>query len=199
MTMHFSSQEFVSALDHALTPARQAHLDACPSCQAQVAELRTLAESAALDAEVPEPSPLFWDHFQTRVLTAVQSEEPPRSSAWWRSRVDARTLVAAVATVVAVAASVALYVSRQTALPETLADGGTGPGSVMESGSMTMATTPLDNEEWEFVASVMGTLDDEGMHEVLAPSRDAVDAAIEALTSDERDRFVKLLKDGAGE
>jgi hypothetical protein len=40
----------------------------------------------------------------------------------------------------------------------------------------------------------MGTLEGDDIHEVLAPSPDAVDSAIEALTGDQRDRFMKLLK-----
>jgi hypothetical protein len=111
MTMHLSSQEFVTALDKELTPARREHLEACASCQEQVAELRALTQEAAHDADVPEPSPLFWDHFQTRVLTAVQSEERAHHS-WWANWLDAKTLVAIGAVVVAVAASAALYVSR---------------------------------------------------------------------------------------
>ena len=194
MTMHLSSQEFVTALDKELTPARREHLEACASCQEQVAELRALTEEAAHDADVPEPSPLFWDHFQTRVLTAVQSEEPARNS-WWTNWLDARTLVAIGAVVVAVAASSVLYMSRAVApVPDTLADAGG-----VEAGAVADAATSLDGDEWEFVASVMGTLEGDDIHEVLAPSPNAVDAAIESLTSDERDRLVKLLKAGMGE
>ena len=198
MTNHLSAQEFVNALDGALDVARQGHLDACPSCQAQVAELRAMTEDAAQGADVPEPSPLFWDHFQARVLTAVQSEGQPGRQAWWAGLLDARTLVAAAATIVAVVASIALYKSRLAEPVPALVDS----GAVVESGVMADASTSLDppvgtgveNDEWEFVTSVMGTLEGDDMHEVLTPSSDAVNAAIEALTSDERDRFVKLLK-----
>jgi len=54
--------------------------------------------------------------------------------------------------------------------------------------------TGVGNDEWEFVTSVMSDLEGDDIHEVLAPSRDAVDAAIESLTVAERDRFVRLLK-----
>jgi hypothetical protein len=190
MTMHLSSQECVTALDRALSPARQNHLDACPSCQVQVAELGAVVEAAAQDADVPEPSPLFWDHFHTRVLAAVEhAESSPR--AWWGTNwLDARTLLAIGAVVMMVAASLAVYVSRP-AIPmtETTADAG-----AIEPGMIADATPPLSGDEWEFVASVMGTLDEEGMHEVLAPSSNAVDTALEGLTSDQRERFIKLLK-----
>lgn len=178
MNTHLSSQEFVNALDGALASAWQAHLDGCASCQTQVAELRALAEEAAHGADVPEPSPLFWDHFQSRVLAAVQVQGRPDPQAWWKDWADARALFALSAIILAVVASVALYVSRPvTPVPATVA-----------------ASLSLDGDEWEFVTSVMGTLEDDDIHEVLAPSPHAVDAAIEGLTSAERDRFMELLK-----
>ena len=201
MTNHLSSQELVNALggkDGALTAARQSHLDECEACQSQVAELRALLEDAGHAADVPEPSPLFWDHFQARVLTAVQSEGQPGPHVWWRDWADVRTLVTLCAAVVAIAASVTLYMSRPVAPVPALVDS----GEVAGSGALADASAPLDpavdtgvdQEEWAFVTSVMGTLEVDDMHEVLTPSRDAVDTAIESLTSEERDRFVKLLK-----
>lgn len=196
MTIHLSSQEFVNALDGVLVPARQSHLDGCPSCQTQVTELRAVIEDAGQGADVPEPSPLFWNHFQTRVLTAVQGEGQAGHRGWWTRVLDVRTLVAVSATVVAVVASVALYMSRPvTPVPASQVDSGTA----VESGLVADAAASLDGDEWAFVASVMDTLEGDDIHEVLAPSHDAVDAAIEALTSDQRDRFMKLLKAGMSE
>ena len=193
MTMHLSSQECVTALDNELTPARREHLDACESCQEQVTELRALVNEAAHDADVPEPSPLFWDHFQTRVLTAVQREEPSRRT-WWTTWLDTRTFVA-IGVLAVVAASVALYMNRPIApVADSLAD-----ATAVESSAVAETTTSLDGDEWEFVASVMGTLEGDDIHEVLAPSPNAVDAAMESLTGDERDRLVKLLKAEMGE
>src|SRR5688572_33144572 len=127
MTTHLSSQEIVSAIDNALTAARHSHLDGCASCQAQVEDLRAVMADAREGADVPEPSPLFWDHFQARVLTAVQSEGQHGVRAWWTNWVDARTLVtlgATVVAIVAIVASVALYMNRPVApapsvLPES--------------------------------------------------------------------------------
>jgi hypothetical protein len=198
MTTHLSSQEFVDALgekDGVLPAARQSHLEGCASCQSQLAQLRALIDDASDGADVPEPSPLFWDHFQARVLTAVQGVEQPGRRAWWMNWVDVRTMVALGAVVVAVVASAALYVSRPAPpAPAALTDSGTDGGQVIGSGALTDASGSLDNDEWEFVTSVMSDLDGDDIHEVLAPSRDAVDAAIEGLTVAERDRFVRLLK-----
>lgn len=193
MTTHLSSQELVNALDQALAPSRQEHLTACPSCQAQVADLRALAEGVNQDAAVPEPSPLFWDHFQARVLAAVAAEDIPAArAAWWNVRAHPRSALAVSATALAVVTGLAVYMARPVApAPEMLAD---EPGFV-DVASLADAA----DDEWAFVTGVMDTLEGDDMHEVLAPSRDAVDAAFEALTSDERDRFMRLLKAQLGE
>lgn len=191
MTTHLSSQEFVNALDGTLPAARQSHVDACASCHTEIMELRALMARAGEGADMPEPSPLFWDHFQARVLAAVRVEGQPARHGWWRNWADARTLSVLGAIVVAVVASVALYVSRPvTLVPGALTDG----GEAVESSVIADASTSLDGDEWEFVSSVMGSLEGDDIHEVLTPSRDAVDAAIEALTNAERERFIRLLK-----
>ncbi len=196
MTTHLSAQEFVNALDGALAAARQSHLEGCASCQTQVDQLRAVMAKTGDDAQIPEPSPLFWDHFQARVLTAVQAESQPARRAWWTNWADVRTLIAGSAVVIALVASVTLYVNRQvTPVPATLADG----GEVVESGVLADASAALESDEWEFVSSVMGGLEGDDIHEVLTPSHDAVDAAFEALTVAERDRFMKLLKAELGE
>ena len=193
MTTHLSSQEFVNALDHSLAAARHEHLAACAACQAQVNELRALVETASQDAAVPEPSPLFWDHFQSRVLAAVAAEGvSPTREAWWKAWMRPGASLAASATALAIVTGLAVYVGR----PVT-------PGvdtPIDESGLVdTASLTAAVDDEWAFVTSVMGTMESDDIHEVLAPSRDAVDAAFESLTSDERDRFMKLLKAGLGE
>lgn len=193
MTTHLSSQEFVNALDRALSPSRQEHLAACASCQARVEELRALVEAASQDAAVPEPSPLFWDHFQARVLAAVAAEGVSSTGdAWWKAWSPRFAQLAASATALAIVTGLAVYMGRPvTPEVDTPAD---------ESGFVDAASlTGAVDDEWAFVTSVMDTLESDDIHEVLAPSRDAVDAAFETLTSEERDRFMKLLKAGLAE
>ena len=85
------------------------HAETCDACRQQLADLRS-ARAAVADVDVPEPSPLFWDHLSARVREAVSAEPPPRSGFWeawsWRPAI-------AVAAVVAVAGlAVAFGVSR---------------------------------------------------------------------------------------
>src|SRR6185295_18015495 len=85
MTQHLSPQEFVDAADGVLTAARRDHADACESCHEHIAALRQLMTDVDLATEVPEPSPLFWDHFSQRVRAATRAESPAPEMAWWRS------------------------------------------------------------------------------------------------------------------
>lgn len=75
---HLTPDELIDAVEAVLAPERQAHLAACGVCRREVDALSaTLAE--AKQASVPEPSPLFWNHFSERVRVAI--DETP-SSAW---------------------------------------------------------------------------------------------------------------------
>ena len=80
--MHLTEDEFVDLVDGARPESSAPHLIACAACREQLADLRAVMASAA-DVDVPEPSPLFWDHFSRRVREAVAAERAPRL--WWRS------------------------------------------------------------------------------------------------------------------
>ena len=81
---HLSSSEIVDLVEDTLPPARAAHVEACVACRAEVEEMRaTLRRVAAVD--VPEPSPLFWEHLPARVREGVA--RAPRRSLWDSIRV----------------------------------------------------------------------------------------------------------------
>src|SRR5438034_8699386 len=74
--MHLNEHELVDLADGSRTEASAPHLATCSDCRRQLADLRaTLASVAAVD--VPEPSPLFWDHFSRRVHEAVAAQGRP--------------------------------------------------------------------------------------------------------------------------
>lgn len=81
---HLSPSEIVDLVEDTLSPARAAHVDACVACRDEVEKIRaTLRRVAAVDA--PDPSPLFWEHFQARVREGVA--RAPRRSLWDSIRV----------------------------------------------------------------------------------------------------------------
>jgi hypothetical protein len=78
---HLSEAECVDLLENTLPVSRAAHVDSCKACAAMVDTLRDAVERVA-EVDVPDPSPLFWEHFSTRVRSAVGEAAPGESSRW---------------------------------------------------------------------------------------------------------------------
>ena len=110
---HLSRDERLLALDGALDGTRQAHLAGCPACRTDVETLGgVLARVRAVD--VPEPSPLFWDHLAARVGDAIAREPAPvPDRGWWSPR------LAWAAAAVVIAAAGAGYLARSPPQPAT--------------------------------------------------------------------------------
>ena len=72
--MHLNAAELVDLAEGTRPESSAPHLAGCPGCRAQLLEMRA-AMAATTDAgHVPEPSPLFWDHFSARVSQAIAAE-----------------------------------------------------------------------------------------------------------------------------
>jgi hypothetical protein len=81
---HFTDDEFVDLMDDVMPSARRAHLQKCDACRAQAGAMGAVLARAvdSKDSDVPEPSPLFWDHLSARVRDAVAAPALPT----WRDR-----------------------------------------------------------------------------------------------------------------
>ena len=180
---HLSRDERLLALDGALNAARQAHLTSCPSCRTDVATLGgVLARVRAVD--VPEPSPLFWDHLAARVGDAIAREPAPQPHrGWWSPRLA----WAAAAVVLAVAG--AGYLARpQPQPPATVASHASpavaDPGGVPQAN---VAESPMPvavaDDGWDLIAAVA---DQAAADEVFAPQIGQAEWSISALSADER-------------
>lgn len=77
--MHLNAEDIVDIAEGTRNEATVPHLASCDACRQQVTDLRAML-SAASEVDVPEPSPLFWDHFSARVRDAVAAEAVPRRS-----------------------------------------------------------------------------------------------------------------------
>jgi hypothetical protein len=71
--MHLTPEELVDLAEGTRPASGAPHLAACAQCRAQLADLRAMLPAVA-DVGVPEPSPLFWDHFSQRVHDAVAAD-----------------------------------------------------------------------------------------------------------------------------
>jgi hypothetical protein len=176
---HLSRDERLLALEAALEPARQAHLVSCPACRSDVDALRgVLARVRAVD--VPEPSPLFWDHLAARVGDAIAREPAPvPARGWWSPR------LAWAALGVVVTAAGAGYLTRSMRTPAVPVVAHVAPMSVPggaepESGPALEAQT---DDGWDLIAAVAADGDHE---EMLAPEAGQAELSISALSAEER-------------
>ena len=103
---HLSASEFVDHAEGRLSGARASHVDGC----------RAIA--AAADADVPEPSPLFWQRFPERVHEAIRGQTPAALS-WWRH--PAFTIACTAILVVTVFAAIRSVRVRSTGIPSVAA------------------------------------------------------------------------------
>ena len=104
MTRHLSPDELVDLAEGTLSESSAPHLESCEACRRQLADMRAMM-SAAAEVDVPEPSPLFWDHFSERVRQAIALEDAPRRMSWW-SRPRVVVPLSAVAFAVVIIAAV---------------------------------------------------------------------------------------------
>ena len=80
---HLSHDELIDLAEGMRTDASAPHLSNCEACRRQLLELRAVLASAG-EVDVPEPSPLFWDHLSARVRAAVEAEGVPAPAPFWR-------------------------------------------------------------------------------------------------------------------
>ena len=181
MSEHLRHEEFVDALEDSLDPERQAHLDGCVECQASIAQLAETLQ-AARSVDLPEPSPLFWDHFSDRVRQTTALE--PAATPWWRPQGWLRPV--AVAAVVAAAVLVAVY--RPAPKP-----------AVESTSDVAALETPADDGSWSLVIGLASELDAADVREAVKPVEGTADAMIAELSAAQRQALAQLLKDQIGE
>ncbi|MGE5358354.1 MAG: hypothetical protein ACM3NQ_05000 [Bacteroidales bacterium] len=191
MTTHLTNARLVELAEGG---GSHPHLADCERCRARVAELRGVIESAS-GVGVPEPSPLFWDHFAARVAAKIELEAGQNASrfAMWR-RVAAWRRVALIAASMLVLAGVVTWRSgvlapEQPPPAHRVAAVGTGLPADAD-GDMSD-----DDETWALVTQAASALDLEAASDAgfeLQPG--AAETAAAQLSPDERHELVRLLK-----
>jgi hypothetical protein len=194
---HLENTEFVDLIDGTLPDARARHLDVCAGCRDHAEALRAVL-ARATDAGVPEPSPLFWDHFSARVRQEIDGigtpQAAPRWIAWIRQPLVGWSACAALAVLVLAAAF------WRAAAPA-------GPAVVspppLASIPRPAPDAPLDepddleaDEDWALVRTLADGLAWDDVHEAgLAARPGAADGAALRLSAEERAALVELLDD----
>jgi hypothetical protein len=201
---HLSQAELVDLIEEspALPPARVQHFETCARCRAEGEALRAALGLAAAD-DVPAPSPLFWDHFSTRVSEAVRRETPPTGTLGnmrWLRRPLAPWATAGTVTVLAILTIVwraTVYAPVPVVVPSTVATD--DPLRTVASIESTAASLERDlnmddDEAWAVVRAAADDLRWEEAHAAgLSAGPDAVEGLALELTAEERLELGRLL------
>ena len=186
MTGHLTPDEQIDSLEGTLGPDRAAHLDACGTCRDEVARLRETFD-AARRVDVPEPSPLFWQHQAARISELVAGEPIQRPRSAW-------TYAAWAGSAAAVAAAGLLFLrTASTPVPSSL---GAGLQAHDVSSALSDPTSRDDADEraWAVVEDLGGEIDGDVATAALTPATGAADRALEDLDSDEQAELVRVLQ-----
>ena len=189
---HLNDMQLIAAAedlrDGTLDPAASAHLAECRACADRVSALRSTIESAA-SLEVPEPSPLFWEHFPGRVSRAIDAAPP--QAGWLHA---SRWLWGSAATAAVVMLLMLLPLRRDAAAPAPT--GKVDVPAITASSDIDAASVEnLDGDEaWEMVRAVAEATDyDEVQESGLAPRAGSLERAAMELTNDERTELARLI------
>ena len=180
--MHLSTDDLATAVDGTPTDAVKTHLETCATCREAVARLSAFVADVKSDT-VPEPSPLFWDHFSARVREATAGEATPDGRFWPLNRP-----LVTVASLAAVAAFIVLW-SFPSRIPAVMA-----PPPVAEAGER-----PADPDvTWQTISDMAAAMSADDVRTATAPAPDRA-SALSDLSDDERAAFVALLKMDIGD
>jgi hypothetical protein len=182
---HLTPEQLVNVAEGARAESPVAHVRTCDACRRQIAELEALRAMAANVGEVPEPSPLFWDHFSARVRDVIAAEEP-RRLAWWRPSAWP-WLAFPVGAGVCVALALAFVLTwRLMPLPAPV------PAPVEAS----LLEPAIDDPSLNLVADLAAQMDWDAVSELGAPLHaGAADEAIADLSATERRELRRLLQE----
>jgi hypothetical protein len=195
---HLTEHEFTDLLDGTLPPTRMHHLDSCAVCRNQADALQD-AMSRLSEAEMPEPSPLFWQHFSANVRNALRGYAPARSRWFAGFQKPAMAWGAAGAVAIVILAAAA----SRSMLP-LVHDGGRGGGAIQfpqnafrSTADVVHAGDDIDADEaWAIVRTVADDFawEDAQAAGISARPGSAERIALE-LTAEERIELARLLEE----
>jgi hypothetical protein len=192
--MHLTSEELIDLAEGTRAEAGVPHLRSCDACRHQIAALRKVmsAVSKAPGADVPEPSPLFWEHLSQRVREAIAAEPAPvsRLTGWRAGTALPGSWRAWAMAGVAAAVALSIYVTS----PRT-----STPPSGARSDAASTALEPFgasDDPSLALFADLAEQIDPGVIAETGWSSHaGAVDEVVASLTDDERLELQRLLNE----
>lgn len=144
-------------------------------------DFRDLIDEVKAAGDVPEPSPLFWNHLSARVRDAVAIQ--PIRRTWWTGYW--RPVVAVVGTL----GFVALLVLRTSA-----------PAAPAAPGAPDLVADVEVSEMWRLIEAASPTMELQSVEDAgLMPTQYATDQAIQSLTPTQREALVRMLRKEMGD
>ena len=173
---HLTPDELIDAMEGLLAADRQAHLATCEECQAQLASL-SMALSDAKDAGVPEPSPLFWQHFSERVATAIRHDTARGSNgpSWLRWQI-----------LVPLGAVALIVLGLMISVPRS--------DSPEPSLAVQAPEAPQAIDNWVMVTELVGNIDLDVATAAGVIEPGVAEEAVLQLSAEERQELTRLLK-----
>jgi len=178
---HLSPEELVAALDGPLAAATADHFRHCEVCRSALGVLTATLDRVKTDSDVPEPSPLFWEHLSARIRSATTETPAVAAGSWWQSIARPSALLGAVA-------ALALVIALGRAWPTSER---VRPDAVRVAGAASAVVSDGDDASWNAVAEMASTLSSDDVRLIVGSAPEA--PAVNDLTPKEREAFVKLL------
>jgi hypothetical protein len=177
---HLTDSELVDALDGSLPSGATTHVRDCAACRDRLADLAQ-ALASTRQADVPEPSPLFWDHLSARVRDAIA--ETPRQV---RQRWITWPVLAPLAGLALIVLALLSGVTRQP--PQS-------PVEVVSAADVRLQDDEAVEAAWALTANLIGMSDAVTAVETdLIVSPGSAEYAAAHLTPDEQAELVRLLR-----
>ena len=192
---HLGHDELIALAEE--TASTHPHLALCDACRTRVEEFRQVL-SRARSVDVPEPSPLFWDHFSQRVHSAVASEahEPARmrfARGWWPALAGALAIVI-----------IGFAVTMRSGRPQIGPSQAAVPPAAAEQAVATVTDVPVaadpqdqaaDDQTWAFMSDLTSQIDWEHVEEAgMMPQPGSADLVLQEMTADEQRSLLELLQ-----
>jgi hypothetical protein len=183
--MHLTPEELLDLAEGTRPSSSAPHLTACEECRHHLTDLQDVM--ATLEMDVPEPSPLFWEHLSTRVRDAVVADAGPARSWFGLGRLSWGLAAVMSAVVVVMAISLTLRTPTSTPTPPAVAnvlptDVGSAP--------------PADDASLSLLGDLASSLDWDAAAEAgIDMSVGTADSALTELNEGERTELRRLLRE----
>ena len=186
---HLTAEQMLDVAEGTRPAAAFAHLSTCAACQAQI-EAITGTIAVAADVDVPEPSPLFWDHLSARIRDRVARAAAPDAS-WWPAFASPWRMAISAAAAVVLVLAVGFAVRRPAPAPDST------PAVIVQEPAIVDRPVTIDEDSaLALLAELSTDLDWDAASEAgLLPAQGSVDNVLVSLTGEERRELQRILEE----